>query len=191
MFIDLSLPIVIDESEWQTDSREESLMRLGHKGTHLDRVLQTTVPLSYFKSRAIKIDVSTFSQQRAIEPADLPFDQIQPGDFVLIHSGAIQRHGYGSRAYFEEFFELSWAVVDQLIERQIHFIGIDARGIRQNTEHREADARCEQAGIYIIENMNQTDKLPALTPFTVYTTCFDLNSTGVPCRVIAEVDRRG
>lgn len=188
MLIDLSLPIVSKEAALQTTDHEETLMSMGHKGTHLDRVLRTTVPLKYLKNRAVMFDVSTFSQNRTVEAADLQLDNIQEGDFVLIHTGAMQRHGYGSRAYLDEFFEISWDIIDLLAERKIHFIGIDARGIRQNVEHHEADARCERSGIYVIENMANTERLLALSAFTMYVAWFDMGGTGIPCRVIAEFD---
>ena len=186
-YIELSLPLAADQTEWQANNREENLMRLGHKGTHLDKVLGSTVPLDYFKSRALVIDVSAFCQSRAVEAADIPWEQIHTGDFVLFHSGAMQRHGYGSRAYLDEYFELSWPVIDALIERKVRFIGLDVRGVRQNAEHREADARCEQGGVYVIENLTGTERLPVLSPLTIYAMCFDLGGSGVPCRVIAEL----
>jgi kynurenine formamidase len=187
MYLDLSLPITVNEAELQTTVREESLLRLGHKGTHLDRILRTAVPLEYFKSRAVSFDVSDFSQKRPVEADDLPLEHLRADDFVLIHTGAMKRHGYGSREYLDDFFELSWNALDLLIERRVRFIGIDARGIRQNAEHREADARCEKSGVYVIENINDAERLPMLSPFTMYTMCFDMGGTGIPCRVIAEV----
>ena len=90
--IDLSLPLIIDASELQLNDRVDNLMRLGHKGTHLDRVLRTDVPLEYFKSRAVMFDVSEFSQNRPVELTDLPLECIRNDDFVLIHTGAMQRH---------------------------------------------------------------------------------------------------
>jgi kynurenine formamidase len=187
MLIDLSLPIIFEKSELQTTDREEALMNMGHKGTHLDRILRTTVPLYYFKSRAIALDVSAFSQRRTMDATDLPLEHIQAGDFVLIHTGTMQRHSYGTKEYFNNFFELSWEAIDALIERKIHFIGIDTRGIRQNVEHHEADARCERSGIYVIENITNTEKLPTLSAFFIYIAIFDMGGTGIPCRVIAEI----
>jgi kynurenine formamidase len=185
-YIELSLPPALDASGLQADSREDALMRLGHKGTHLDRMLRTTVPLEYFKSRAVAFDVSAFSQSRPVALADVPATHIRAGDFVLIRTGAMQRHGYGARAYMDEFFELSWEVIELFIERKVRFIGIHARSIRQNEEHREADARCEQAGIYVIENLACVEAAPMLSPFTVYAVWFDMGGTGIPCRVIAD-----
>jgi kynurenine formamidase len=186
MFIDLSLPIGADSSATQANAREEALMRLGHQGTHLDRLLKTVIPLEYVRSRAVKFDVEAFSSKREVTLEDIPLERIQGGDFVIFHTGGIKRHGYGSRAYLDEYFEISWKAIDWLIKRKIRFIGVDARGIRGNHEHRQADELCEQGGVYVIENMNDTALLPATGAFTAYSFCFDLGSSGLPCRVIAE-----
>ena len=106
---------------------------------------------------------------------------------MIFHTGALVRHAYGSKGYLEEFFELSHEVIDRLIARRIRFIGLDARGIRGGEEHREADARCERGGVYVIENLAATEHLPACVPFVVYAACFDSGGSGVPCRVIAEI----
>jgi kynurenine formamidase len=187
MYIDLSLPISDDCTGIQASAREESLMPSGHKGTHLDRLLNTKVPLEYVKSRALKFDVSKFTASHDVEPTDLAVDCIQAGDFVVLHTGCIERYGYASKAYMEEHVALSWALIESLLARKIHFIGVDARGIRENQEHRRADELCERSGTYVIENINNTTMLPANVPFTIYAFCFDLGGSGLPCRVIAEI----
>jgi kynurenine formamidase len=187
MYIDLSLPVSPDGAAPETTARERSLMDFGHKGTHLDRLLGTTLPPDYVKSRAVQFPVDGFSANRPVTPEDIPLDRIRGGDFVLFHTGAVKRHRYGSRAYLDAYFELSWEVIDALIDKKIHFIGIDARGIRANREHREADERCERARVYVIENLQNTELLPALEPFVLYAFCFDTGGSGLPCRVIAEV----
>jgi kynurenine formamidase len=187
MYYDLSLPFAGGRMDMQVNDREKALANAGHHGTHLDRLLHTQIPLEYFKSRAIKIDVSAFSRARTVEVTDLPLEDIRSGDFVFIHSGAMRRHGYGTRPYLEEFFEISWEALEALLSRKIRYIGVDSRGIRPNQEHAEADTRAEKAGAYVIENMNNTELLPGLTPFTAYTVTFDMGGTGIPCRVIAEL----
>jgi kynurenine formamidase len=187
MYIDLSLPVVVDAAALQTRPREDALMRLGHMGTHLDRPLLTDVPLEYFQSRALKVDVSAFCSKRAVELADLPADAVLADDFVLLHTGRLRCCGYGSRAYLDAFFELAWEAIDFLAVRQVRFIGIDSRGIRMNQDHPRADRQCEQQGVYVIENMANMEQLPSLVPFTIYTAVFPVEGTGVPCRVIAQL----
>jgi kynurenine formamidase len=187
MYIDLSLPINKNLTELQASTREEALMRLGHKGTHLDRLLNTEVPLEYVKSRALKFDVSEFMPGHDVELTSLSLDCIQAADFIVFHTGGIKRHGYASKAYMEEKFALSWGLIESLLMKRIRFIGIDARGIRENQEHRRADELCEQAGTYVIENIDNTAMLPENAPFTIYAFCFDLGGSGLPCRIIAEI----
>jgi hypothetical protein len=110
MFIDLSLPINTEWTGIQASAREEAIMRLGHKGTHLDRLLNTEVPLEYVKNRALKFDVSGFTAGREVELTAPDLDCVQPGDFVVFHTGGVQRHGYASKAYMEERYALSWGI---------------------------------------------------------------------------------
>lgn len=188
MFFDLSLPLKPNSASLDSGTeRETELFRSGHFGTHLDRVLKTDVPLEYFKSRAIKIDISSFSNVRPVTLQDIPESLVQAGDFVLFHTEAIVRNPYASRGYMEEYIEFSWELIDFLLGRRIHFIGLDARGVRQNQDHREADIRCEKAGAYVIENLTGTGQLPVNTPFVIYVSCFNLGGTGIPCKVIAEL----
>lgn len=188
MFFDLSLPL--DQptpADLAADERMAVLSRQGHRGTHLDRLLGGPVPLEYCKSRGLLVEVSHFCQQREVRLADLPADHIQAEDFVFFRSGLVARYGYGSQEYLNAFFELSWELINFLLTRQVRFIGVDARGVRRNQEHHQADQTCEQARTYVIENLNLGDQPASLTPFRVYTAWFDHGGTGLPCRVVAEV----
>ncbi len=155
-------------------------------GTHLDRLLGSEIPPHYFKSRAVLFDVRAFCLEREVDAKDISFELIKPGDFVMFHTGHIARYGYGSHDYLKVPFDVSWDIVGHFLERKVHYIGVDARGIRRNEEHREVDERCERAGVYVIENINNMEKLPVRKAFTAYTMCFDAGGTGLPCRVMAE-----
>ena len=187
MFFDLTLPIRKDDADGTASERDRVIMRLGHYGTHLDKVCGSTVPLEYVRSRGLMFDVSAFSRTRTVEWEDIPGSLVEPADFVIFRTGALLRNPYGSKGYLEEFFELSHEVIDRLIACRIRFIGLDARGVRRGEEHRKADARCERGGVYVIENITGTEQLPVSVPFVVYTACFDSGGSGVPCRVIAEI----
>ena len=67
MFIDLTLPIRKEDAGSAASERDRAIMRLGHYGTHLDRVCGTTVPLEYVCSRGLLFDVSAFSRTRMVE----------------------------------------------------------------------------------------------------------------------------
>ncbi len=188
MIFDLSLPFTCEKPLLPGNSRDEALARLGHSGTHLDRILGSAIPFEYTKSRGVLIDVSAFSQTREVQPDDLPPNFVQRGDFVMFRTGAIRRNPYGSSGYRREHVALAWETIDSLLASGVRFIGIDARAIRPDEDHREADSRCEQSRAYVIENLTNLGALPAGKPFTVYTAWFDLGGSGVPCRVAAEIE---
>ena len=187
MLIDLSLPLTNPSAE-NVKQRDADLFQLGHYGTHLNRLLNSTIPLNYFISRALLFNVSDFAQHKSVESEDVLLEIIEPGDFIIFHTGAMGRNPYASKAYLDEFIEFSWDLLTSLLEKNIHFIGLDARGLRRNEEHRQADILCEESGTFVIENLNQTELLPYNRAFTIYTSWFDTSGTGIPCKVIAELD---
>jgi kynurenine formamidase len=183
MLIDLSLPVAAADQAG-AEGRDAALARLGHAGTHLDKVLGTTVPLEYFRSRGLLFDVR--GREGEVGVGDIPLDLAQPGDFILFRTGLLAEHGYASAAYMKAPFALAWELIAALERLRVRFIGVDARGLRNGAEHRQADERCERAGIYVVENMNNLDQLPATTAFTAHAAWFDFGGTGIPCRVLAE-----
>lgn len=190
MFIDLTLPLGAEPQE-NANQRAAGLFRLGHHGTHLDRLLRSVIPIEYCRSRALLFDVSAFSRERPVEARDIPLEMVMPGDFVLFRTGAIQRNPYASRGYLEEYIEFSWELLNSLLAKKIRFIGLDARGLRQNEEHRKADTLCEEAGVFVIENLTNLQMLYAEREFVIYTAWFDGGGTGLPCKVVAEQEPSG
>lgn len=187
MFYDLSLPLRAGiPASVQKTFNKKSLISQGHVGTHLDRLLESEMPLHYFKSRAVLFDVSGFCLDREVDAKDVSFELIQPGDFVMFHTAHVSRYGYGSHGYLNASFDVSWDLVQHLLERKVHYIGVDARGLRRNEEHRVVDERCERAGVFVVENINNMEKLPVRKAFIAYTMCFDAGGTGLPCRIVAE-----
>lgn len=173
--------------QWQ-DKSEESHIKNGHIGTHLDTYCKSPIPLDYFKSRGILIDVSHICEDRQILISDVEKNNIPPHSFVLIHTGRIERFLYGEPKYFADHPQLSHELIDWLLAKEIRFIGLDCSGIRRGDEHRDADIHCEEHGVYVIENLCNL-KLIQSPVFTVYTMWLDDPSmTGLKCRVIAEID---
>lgn len=187
MHIDLSLnykDIVMNNSD--LSERAEMLFKSGHFGTHLDIHNESEVPLDYMFSRGLVFDVSHV-QAMDIELNDFKFDKIKPGDFVIFKTDMIKRHAYGSPKYFQDHPQLSDSVIDYLITQQVRFIGIDAAGVRRGKEHVLADRRCEDHGVYIIENLSNLDALVQYKDHAlrVTTLWIDMPSrTGLPCRVV-------
>ena len=188
MNIDLTLnlaDIVMNNSE--LSKRAEGLFKAGHFGTHLDIHGKTRVPLDYMQSRGLLFDVSHINE-RDIELSDFDFDRVRAGDFVIFKTDMIRRHAYGTQPYFLTHPQLSQPVIDYLIDKKTHFIGIDAAGIRRGNQHVIADKQCEEQGIYIIENLDNLTSLTPYqdTPFQVTTLWIDMpGRTGLPCRVVA------
>lgn len=87
--------------------------------------------------------------------------------------------------------QFSWALIRSLVEKKFGIIGIDFAGMRLPKEHPEADQFCAKAGTFIVENLFALDELRQAVktrPFTIHTYPMRLiESTGLPCRVIAEV----
>lgn len=185
MFIDLSLPL--EKHSTEASERELNLFKLGHYGTHLDRLLGTPIPLTYFKSRGIVFDIRALADKNFIDVPDIDLSRIQPDDFVLFYTGFTAQYGYSTKEYFEHCIEFSWDLIKKITALHVHFIGMDMCGLRRKDDHKKADTLCEENKVFVIENLINLDKLPQNAPFNVYTMSFDTGGTGLPCKVIAEI----
>jgi kynurenine formamidase len=191
MKIDLTLHLNENHAAFKRIAESDNKhLQLGHFATHLDTHLNTTPPLDYMVRRGILFDVTTITTGD-ITTDVIDTDLINAGDFVIFKTDMIKRFEYGSVDYFSSQPELSNSLIDMLIEKKISFIGIDAGGLKKGETHVEADKRCESAGIYIIENMDNLDQLSLNTQghdFKLTTLWIEFpGQTGLPCRVIAEV----
>ena len=161
----------------------------GHIGTHLD-LMGKTYPDDYFTLSGRIFDVSTI-MGRDIEAGDIDLDCIKEKDFVFFHSGCLASLSYATKEYMTAPIQLSWDLLDRLIEKSVAMIGIDFAGVRRLKEHPKADMRCAEKGTFIVENIYSLESLVAKVgsnPFTVH--CYPMrlaDATGLPCRVIAEV----
>ena len=195
MRIDLTYPLSkekISALSSTSDSRDKSLISFGHMGTHFDTPGKNFI-LDYCECRGVIFDVSNLDE-RDIELADIDTEKISAGDFVLFHTGTSARYEYWSKDYSTNFPQLSWDVIKFLVAKKIHIIGIDARGLRKGTEHPEADEFCAAADVFIVENLVNLGKLfdsSGGKNFTVHTYPLNLvGFSGIPCRVIAEIEDR-
>ena len=159
MIHDLTTKISKEQMERWLEKSEQRHITSGHIGTHLDAYRKTPIPLDYFKSPGLLIDVSNICEEREITIDDVSGSQIPQGSFVLFRTARIERFEYGSTAYFKDHPQLSHTLIDWLISHKIRFIGIDCSGIRRGEEHRDADIRCEDSGIYVIENLCNLDQI--------------------------------
>lgn len=191
MKIDLTYPLSkekIDEFTSKLSERNKNVMAMGHFGTHFD-AMGKNFPLDYSESRGIIFDVSRISD-REIELADIDAEKIQAGDFVLLHTGAIEKFPYGSEEYFKNNPVLSWELIKNLVAKKIRLIGVDSCGVRRGGEHAQADKLCADNETFVIENLVNLDKIisAGVEVFHVHTYPLNaINFSGIPSRVVAEI----
>lgn len=157
---------------------------MGHLGTHIDTYHKKTIPLEYFCSEALIFDVRELKE---VQTTDIDLNLIRADDVVLFRTGCIERNPYGEKAYFDNHPQLSQDLIENLLRMNIRFIGIDAPGIRNHSEHEAADRLCEQHGVYVIENLKNLERIPQerCRLFTMWLE--DEIMTGLKCRVIADI----
>jgi kynurenine formamidase len=190
VYLDLTLSIDMnDPVVGKANMDQNSFMSAGHVGTHLDSYLQTDIPVQYHSRNGVVLDASGFGAMD-IDTSILGEREVNAGDFVIFHTGFIERFAYGTREYFRDHPQLSWELIDLLIARKVSFIGIDAAGVRRGEEHGMADRKSEAGGVYIIENLTNTSRLQATAganTFKVFTGWTGLKGySGLSCRVIAD-----
>lgn len=186
MIFDLTTSISKQQMDCWLEQSEQRHIATGHMGTHLDTYCKTPIPLEYFKSTGVLIDVSGICESREITVDDMAGYEVLQDSFVLFRTARTERFAYGSAEYFKDHPQLSHDLIDWLIGCKVRFVGIDCSGIRRGDEHRGADIRCEEHSVYVIENLCNLNRLQPAN-FTVYTMWLDdPEMTGLKCRVIAE-----
>ncbi len=186
MYIDLTTQVSMDSPliAW-AKAQDNPHIAMGHIGTHLDTYQKTPIPLAYFKSEGVLFDVRDIPE---VFPEHIDLSRLCENAFVLFRTGQIEKYAYGEKAYFNPHPQLSHELIHLLWEKKIRFIGLDSPGIRQHQEHEDADRKCEEKGIYVIENLTNLNKLNE-KPMTIYTMWLDdAEKTGLSCRVIAEIE---
>ena len=188
MILDLTTKVDSKLMEQWLSTQENRHIATGHVGTHLDIYNQSEIPLEYFKSTGIILDVSKISETREIDIEDIAGIQIPQDSFVCIRTARSEKENYGTPGYFSNHPQLSHDLIDFLLSKKIRFIGIDCSGIRQSEEHEKADRLCESHGAYVIENLSNLNQLTDASHFEIYTLWFpDETATGLRCRVLADI----
>lgn len=186
MLIDLTLKITPKMAKDAQGNEKKALV--GHLGTHFD-VMNKEFPLEYTKRKAVVFDVSHVLS-REISLCDIDSVKVQKDMFVAFYTGFLEKEGYGGKTYFTEHPQLSVELVDFLLDRGVSIIGIDFAGVRRGKEHTVIDQYCADRDTFIVENLcNLQSVLSISDTFTVNT--YPMNyaeMTGLPCRVIAQVE---
>ena len=185
MKIDITLKIT---PKMVTDAQgNEKKALVGHLGTHFD-VMNKEFPLEYTERKGIVFDVSRV-KNRDIDIADIDMDKVTNDMFVGFYTGFIEKEGYGTKKYFAEHPQLSTALLEALIQKNISIIGVDFAGVRRGKEHTPMDQYCADHGVFVIENLcNLCSVLKNGNTFIANT--YPMNyaeMTGLPCRVVADV----
>lgn len=185
MKIDITLKIT-PKMALDAQGNEKKVL-VGHLGTHFD-IMNKEFPLDYTERKGIIFDVSKV-QNRDIDISDIDINSVNSNMFVAFYSGFIEKESYGTRNYFTNHPQLSNALIEKLLEKNISIIGVDFAGVRRGKEHTSMDQYCADHGVFIIENLcNLNSLLEYGDKFIVNT--YPMNyaeMTGLPCRVVAEI----
>lgn len=192
MKLNLSLRIEKEQLEAlgvNFQSGKPDFNKAGHIGTHFD-VMNKEFSLENIVTKGHIFDISNIKSHEA-KVEDLDLHKVCQNDFVIFHSGLLEKYGYGTDEYFSPHVELSDELIDCLLDKKVSFIGVDMVGIKGSKDHARIDQYCADNGVFVIENLDNLGLLlkeAGDKPFTVYT--FPLNYhgfTGLPCRVVAEI----
>ncbi len=187
MLIDLTLlltPALIEAA-----SRNLNKVSEGHLGTHFD-VMDKVFPLEYTRRAGVVFDV-TGVKGRDVEASDIDVGAVGQDMFVAFCSRYIEEEGYGSVKYFSDHPQLSYALIDALLDKGVSIIGVDFSGMRNGRQHTAADQYCADHGVFVVENLcNLKAVLNGAKDarFTAHTYPMNFSErTGLQCRVVAEI----
>ncbi|MBQ3068757.1 MAG: cyclase family protein [Clostridia bacterium] len=185
MRIDLTLPMTKEMLGEAKALENKSLA--GHLGTHFD-VMNKEFPLDYTERRGILFDVRHVTD-RDIDIGDIDLDAVEKDMFVAFYTGYIEREPYGTAVYYREHPQLSDALIEALLDKEISIIALDCAGIRRGKEHTPKDQHCAERGVFVVENLCNLQKVLEQGPhFTALTCPMPWEGlTGLPCRVIAKL----
>lgn len=184
MFINLSLKLSTNHPlmKW-AKQQKNPYIATGHVGTHLDVYNKSNIPMDYFKNSLAIIDIPN---QPVIDLKDIDTSSLKGKEFILFKTHHMDKYSYGEEAYFNQHPELSEELIDYLCNLDFHFIGIDTPGIKNGKLHEVMDRKCEENGIYVIENICNLDQIDD-SFHTMYVTWDEAEEkTGYPCFLIAE-----
>ncbi len=188
MLIDLTLPV--DTSHYEKGTQR--MVSYGHVGTHFD-VMDKEFPLDFTERDAVVFDVSAVIE-RDITEDDVDLSWVKKGFFVAFYSGFIEKVAYGTEQYFERHPQLSYALIDRLLERKISIIGVDFAGLRRGKEHHPVDVLCAGHQVFVVENLCNLHQLLNGQKTATFVACtFPVKFrglTGLPCRVVGKTGEK-
>jgi kynurenine formamidase len=184
--IDITIRLEKDHEAWKwLDSQEYKLANAGHIGTHIDVYEKSDIPIEYFKTIGVLIDCTNYYLEKEIGIEVLRDVEIRQDSFVIFKTDIQRKYPYGSDVYINQHYELSWELINYLLEQKVCFIGIDCAGIRRGKEHFRADVKAERNRTFVIENLDLRNLTSRI--FFVYTMWINNPfSTGLSARVLVD-----
>lgn len=190
MTIDLTLSLDLKSATFRNpDSLTFRGIALGHFGTHLDKASSDPLPLDLQERSGLLLDARTAGADIGLGLLDGA--EVRPGDFILVHTGHLERHPYASEGYFHGHPQLDWALVEALVAQGASLIGIDAPGLRGRSDHGKVDRWCEERKVYVVENLARLEELArtGLRRFPLRLGWIGhRGGTGIPVQVVAQVE---
>ena len=186
MKIDITLKITPSMVKDANGNEKKTLV--GHLGTHFD-VMNKEFPLDYTERKGVVFDVSKITD-RDIDIEDIDLSKVSSDMFVAFYTGYIEKVEYGTSIYFKNHPQVSNRLIEELLNKKISIIGVDFAGVRRGKEHTPMDQHCADNGVFIVENLCNLYEVVKRNPFFKVNT-YPMNYadvTGLPCRVVAEVD---
>lgn len=180
MLVDLTLrvtPKMISDAQGN-----EKKAFTGHLGTHFD-VMNKEFPLDYTERVGYIFDVCG---KHEVLLSDIDLSKVKAHMFIGFYTGLSEKVEYGSRIYFSEHPQLSYELIDTLLNLNVSIIGIDCAGIRRGVEHTPIDQKCAEHGCFVVENLtNLKDVCHKEIIIHTYPMNFT-DMTGLPCRVVVK-----
>lgn len=157
----------------------------GHLGTHFDG-MNKEFPLEFTELKGFIFDVSDCLTDD-IDISFIDTSKIRENMFIGFYTGFSEKVPYGSRNYFSSHPQLSYELIDRLLNQKVSIIGIDCAGIRRGLEHTPIDQKCADNNCFVVENLVN---LKDICNKEIIIQTFPMNfsdMTGLPCRVIAKI----
>lgn len=176
-------------ADFKSDGYNDFKIETGmHIGTHIDGPLHMSAEGTYISD----INLNTFiadgllidaRNHNPLHPELIDFQQIHPGDIVLVFTGF--GHKFGQPNYYQAFPEFSLEFAHRLVEAKIAAVGMDTPS--PDGPPFAVHKVLLPENILLIENLTHLDKLLGVNRFRVLALPLKLKADAAPARVIAEV----
>ncbi len=157
-----------------------------HAGTHIDGPMHLTHSSAYISEFGLGTCVGTGCLLDARNEPTISMKahyekQIPPESIVLLHTGWDQH--YGTELYFAEYPEISLALAEHLVKKQIKMLCLDSPA--PDRYPFAVHKLLFENGILIAENLTNLNQLAGVTEFEVMAVPLKIAADSSPARVFA------